>query len=77
LSELTRHFAERVAHDSVHISLLAVRAVERLLTRAVRHLRAEHSVSAPPRESSREFVQTLSDFKEQLKATPPEVPDIY
>ena len=76
LSELVRHFAERVAHDIVHFSLLAVRAVERFLTRIVRHLRTERAI-APPRESAREFVQTLSDFKEQLKATPPDVPDIY
>jgi len=75
--DITRRIAHRVAHDVAHLSLLAVRATERLLTRIVRYLRAKRAVSVPPRgENTREFVQTLSDFKEQLKATPPEIPDI-
>ncbi|MFA5942696.1 MAG: hypothetical protein WC798_03435 [Candidatus Paceibacterota bacterium] len=77
LRDLIRHIAHRIAHDSAHLSLLAVRAVERSLTRVVRYLRTRRAIDIPPRENAREFVQTLSDFKDQLKATPPEIPDIY
>jgi hypothetical protein len=68
---------QRIAHDIAHISLTAVRAVERFLTRIVRRIRMEHTVDTGPRENAREFVKTLSDFKDQLKETPPEIPDIY
>lgn len=76
LKELVGNTAKRVVHDVVHFSLLAVRAVERFLTRMVRHLRADRAGMVAPRETTREFVQTLSDFKDQLKETPPEIPDI-
>jgi len=76
LQDLVRRLAQRVAHDVAHFSLLAVRATERFLTRIVRHLRTESTASVQPKESTREFVKTLSDFKDQLKATPPEVPDV-
>lgn len=71
-----RHFISRIGHDSVHISLLVVRAVERLLTRVIRHQHAKRIIDAEPVESTREFVKTLSDFKEQLDATRPKIPDI-
>ncbi|MFA6414701.1 MAG: hypothetical protein WC217_00420 [Candidatus Paceibacterota bacterium] len=67
----------RVGHDIVHLSLQAVRTAERLLTRLVRHLRTRHAVDTAPRETSRPFVQSLSDFKDRLKATRPEVPDVH
>lgn len=76
LLDETQRIAARLGHDTVHISLLVVRAAERLLTRAVRHLRTRHTVDAMPRESTRGYVKTLSDFKDHLKATHPEIPDI-
>ncbi len=66
----------RIGHDIVHISLFLVRATERLLTRVVRHQHARNDGDAAPRESTRDFVKTLSDFKEQLDATHPEISDI-
>ena len=71
-----RRLAVRLGHDIAYLSLLVVRATERLLTHAVRHLRTRHAVDAVPRESARGYVKTLSDFKGRLKATHPEVPDI-
>lgn len=71
-----RHLASRIGHNVVHFSLLAVRAVERLLTRVIRHQHAKKEVDAIPVESAREYVKTLSEFKEQLDATHPEVRDI-
>lgn len=64
-----RTFAEHVAHEVAHASLLAVRAAERLLSRTVRYLRsrrpAAFSSSAPPSSS---FVQAITDFKQHLRA---------
>ncbi len=75
LDEIHR-FAVRFGHDVAHLSLLVVRAIERLLTRTIRHLRTQRAVDAVPRENARGYVKTLSDFKGRLKATPSEVPDI-
>lgn len=66
----------RAGHDAAHVSLQAVRSVERTLTQWVRHLRTRQSLSAMPRETSRAFVRTLSDFKGHLEATRPEMPEI-
>ena len=73
LREEIRHFARRIGHDSVHLSLVVVRAVERLLTRLIRYLHMRQAVDTTPRESARAFVKTLSDFKGSLKATHPEI----
>jgi hypothetical protein len=67
LREELEHLAARVGHDIAHLSLQAVRVAERLLTRLVRHLRSRHSESEVPRGQAREFVRTLSDFKDNLK----------
>lgn len=75
LRDEIHHLARRVGHDVVNLSLQIVRAIERLLTRLVRHFRARQA-DVEPRESTRAFVKTLSDFKEQLKASPPEIPEI-
>lgn len=72
----TRRLAARLGHDVAHLSLLVVRATERLLTRTVRYFRIHHAVDAVPRESAGGYVKTLSDFKGRLKATHPEVSDI-
>ncbi|MFZ2167890.1 MAG: hypothetical protein WAV50_03420 [Minisyncoccia bacterium] len=68
-----RHAMTRLGHAIAHFSLVAVRAIERLLTRLVRHLRIQHEDEVAPRETAREFVKTLSDFKDGLKATHPDV----
>lgn len=76
LRDEVRRATSLAGHAIVHFSLQIVRAVERLLTRLVRHLRTQHPVETAPRESSRPFVKTLSDFKDRLKATRPEVPEV-
>ncbi len=76
LRDELRRTAHRISHDIAHLSLQTVRAVERLLTRLVRSLRPPHSADVAPRGDAREFVKTLSDFKDRLKATRPEVGEI-
>lgn len=76
LRDEVRRLIARVSHDIAHLSLQAVRAAERLLTRLVRHLRSKHEVDMAPRETARPFVKSLSDFKDRLKATRPEVGEI-
>ncbi len=65
------HAMHRVGHTIAHLSLQGVRAAERLLTRLVRHLRTQHEDEVAPRETAREFVKTLSEFKDGLNATHP------
>ncbi len=77
LLEEMRRMATHSGHAIVHVSLQAVRAAERLLTRLVRYFRTRHAVDTAPRESMREYVKTLSDFKDHLKTTHPEIPDIH
>lgn len=76
LRDEIRHFLSRAWYDTIHFSLLAVRAAERFLTRLVRRLRAQPEIDVAPRETAREFVKTLSDFKNNLNATHPEISDI-
>lgn len=71
-----RRLIARISHDIAHLSLQAVRAAEHLLTRLVKHLRSRHEIDIAPRGNVREFVKTLSDFKDGLKATHPEVGEI-
>jgi len=77
LREEAQHIARTIAHDVAHISLQAVRAVERFLTHLVRYLRSKRAIDIAPRGTAREFVKTLSDFKEHLETTHPKIPDIY
>lgn len=75
-AELQR-LAEIIGHTIAQLSLQLVRTVERLLTRLVRHLRMRGAAEpAAPRESVREFVKTLSDFKSELEATRPDIREI-
>lgn len=76
LRDEVHHFVSRAGHDIVHFSLVVVRAIERVLTRLVRNMRARPEVDTAPRETAREFVKTLSDFKDNLKATHPEIQEI-
>lgn len=67
-----KHLITRVGHDVVHVVLQSVRAVERLLTRVVRALRARREQrEEAPRETSRAFVKTLSEFKGDLETNRP------
>lgn len=59
-----------LGHLIAGLSLQAIRAIERLLTRIVRHLHTHHRVDTVPRESAGAFVKTLSDFKGSLKEHP-------
>lgn len=72
LRDEIRGFARRLAHDGAHLSLQAVRAIERFLTGLVRRFRMRQEVDAIPRESARTFVKTLSDFKVHLKTVRPD-----
>jgi len=77
---IVREEAYRIAHRITHavacFSLQAVRTVEHVLTRLVRYLRIRHAADVEPRDNAREFVKTLSDFKDRLKETHPKIPDI-
>lgn len=74
--EEARHGADQAGHALAHLSLQFVRWIERLLTQAVRSFRVREATRIP-RESSRAFVRTLSEFKEHLKATAPvELPEL-
>lgn len=64
----TRRAITHLGHSLVSLSLQAVRAAERLLTRLFRYLRTMHPIDATPSEA-RPFLKTLSDFKERLKET--------
>ena len=75
--EEAKHLLERIGHDLAHLFLQGIRAAERILTRLVRHLRTRQIESTTPRETTREFVKTLADFKDHLEATRPEMPDIH
>lgn len=69
-----RRAITQIGHGIAHFSLQVVRFVERLLTRLVRYLRMRNEGVVAPRESAREFVKTLSDFKDTLQATHPDAP---
>jgi hypothetical protein len=76
LRDEIRRLLGRIGHDIAHLSLQAVRATERVLTRLVRYLRTRHEVDITPRETARPFVKSLSDFKDRLKAARPEVEEV-
>lgn len=76
LHEEGKGILERIGHDIAHISLQGVRGAERILTRTVRRLRTQKDENIAPRETTREFVKTLADFKGHLEANRPEIPDI-
>lgn len=66
-TDVTRTSAERVLHDVAHTTLLLVRALERLLTRAVRVLRERRQgLLAAPRAERPSIVATTAQY---LKTT--------
>lgn len=77
VKEELRRLAENTGHSVAQLSLELVRAVERLLTRLVRYFRTRRSeTELAPRESVREFVKTLSDFKGQLDPKHPDISEL-
>ncbi len=74
--EEARHAMARAGHAIAHVSLRAVRAAERFLTRLVRYMRRKKEEAVVPRENAREFVKALSDFKETIASAHPEIPDM-
>ena len=71
--EEVRHAVARAGHAIAHVSLRAVRAAERFLTRLVRYMRRKKEEAVVPRENAREFVKALSDFKETIAAAHPDI----
>lgn len=69
----TRHVArttlERVAHDVVHTTLVAVRAAERTLTRHIRTLRERVATHEPAREpvEGSQLIATLVRFRKSFR----------
>ncbi len=74
--EQVRTLLIHLAHDTVHVSLLSVRAVERLLSRMVKQLRIRHGIETVTATTPRAFVKTMSDFKRELSSSQPPVPEI-
>jgi hypothetical protein len=70
-----RRLSAHLAHDIAHLSLVIVRSAERLLTRAVRHLRVSHGIAPASNAAPRAFVKTMKDFKEQLVSARPPYPE--
>ena len=68
-AEMTRAL-RRVSHILIAASLQGIRAVERVLTRLIRRLRAEGGVQhvRPDRPSGRQFISALTDFKARLSS---------
>ena len=63
-------------HESAHLALQAVRAVERFLTHVVKRLRLHPEAPLPEGASARHFVRTLSEFKGHLDTTRPEMSEV-
>ncbi len=67
----SKKLLEHLLHVGVHYVLIAVRGVERALTRLVRELRARvERRSEPPEGEPRAFIKTLSGFKENIAPRP-------
>jgi hypothetical protein len=77
---LIRDGAAHLAHEIARFVLIAVRFVERSLTRFVRYLRGRRAANGPsttPAVSSSVFVETMTYFKHTLRRSrqqPPVVP---
>ncbi len=70
IRESLRTLVARIVHDIAHGSLIAVRFLERLLTRVVRALRTRHGavlMEEQKKQGPTAFVATMADFKQGLK----------
>jgi len=68
--------AAHVANDIAHLFLRTVRAIEHVLTRLVRHLRARHGITEGPNATPRAFVKTMREFKRELSSTRPPISEV-
>lgn len=75
VQRLLRALAARLAHDAAHAGLVIVRFLERVLTKAVRALRAErvNLIRAEEARQASEFVSQMRDFKDGLRTRKDEV----
>ena len=71
-----KRMALYLSHESAHLALQGVRAVERFLTHIVRRLRLHPEAPVPEGASTRHFVRTLSEFKGHLESTRPQVHEL-
>ncbi len=68
LGHVVQSVVARIAHDMAHWSLIAVRFIERQLTRVVRYLRdSRPNLLAPKPSRSSIFTQTTNYFREKLR----------
>jgi hypothetical protein len=67
--EELRRVGSQLSHVLVVLSLRAVRAIERLLTRLIIYLRTRHPIDTPQEDETRPFLKALTDFKDRLKNT--------
>ncbi len=67
-ADVARSSIERTIHDIAHGSLIAVRALERFLTRVVRTLRTRRDVPLPPPSVSR-TTATVTYLKRAVQRT--------
>jgi hypothetical protein len=76
VKSLVHALVARIAHDAAHAGLLLVRFLERLLTKAVRALRAErvHLIEAEKAREASAFVTQMKDFKDELRSARAEEP---
>lgn len=70
LVQSVRQVGERLAHDVAHVTLIAVRFVERTLTQAVRTLRARRAENAPKgvETPASPFASSMKDFGQELRS---------
>jgi hypothetical protein len=74
IRDTLRALAARIAHDIAHGSLIAVRFIERLLTRVVRALRERgHGAGRTPAAPTH-FVSRMRSLKRELRDGRPEEP---
>lgn len=73
LTDVTRTFLERALHDVAHASLIAVRFLERILTRTVRTLRMRRQEQLPaaplPAPKASLLTETVTYLKTTLRKT--------
>lgn len=71
-AHLLKSTFERVLHDVVHFTLVAVRATERTLTRAIRTLRERvaHRTQEKLPDEGAPLISTLIRFRKQSKKEP-------
>lgn len=75
IRDTLRALVARVAHDIAHGSLIAVRFVERLLTRAVRALRERgHGAKGAAPSAPTHFVSRIAHLKRELRSSRAEEP---